>query len=328
MLNKLLPLASILLCLAAASCKKESPGEKTPAPEAKIEATANHETAANDEAATPTDEVAPEPSAETATDGVAVIENPFFYTVAGPNGESGFLLGTMHMGVDAAKELPKDVWLALASASSLTIEADITDVKVAMGLMLPPGQNLKDLLGEETWALFVEKVGEGTAKMMLPMKPAAAASAIAIQGIKMTMPMDLAVVSKAQEAKLPIHYLEDAAFQLAMLDEVMTVDTVREMLTSPDATDMKTMLQTYRNGDDAALIKEMQNTSALGENGEEKMEALLFKRNENWIPKLEELFATKGAFVAVGAAHLLGPRSVVDLLAAKGYTITRFAKQP
>ena len=92
---------------------------------------------------------------------------------------------------------------------------------------------------------------------------------------------------------------------------------------------MKTMLATYRNGDDAALIKEMQDTSSLGENGEngeEKMEALLFKRNENWIPKLEELFATKGAFVAVGAAHLIGPRSVVDMLTAKGYTITRFAK--
>jgi len=325
MLNKLLPLASILLCLAAASCKKEAPKEKTPAPEAKIEAPANVETATPTEVAVaPT----PAPNSETATGDVAVIEKPFFYTVEGPDGQSGFLLGTMHMGVDAAKELPKDVWLALASASSLTIEADITDVKVAMGLMLPPGQNLKDLLGEETWALFVEKVGEGTAKMMLPMKPAAAASAIAIQGIKMTMPMDLEVVSKAQDAKLPIHYLEDAAFQLAMLDEVMTVETVREMLTSPDATDMKTMLETYRNGDDAALIKEMQDTSSLGENGEEKMEALLFKRNENWIPKLEELFATKGAFVAVGAAHLIGPRSVVELLAAKGYTITRFAKQP
>ena len=321
MLNKLVLVASLAICLLVTSCKKESAEKKDPA----VTDVATKVEPATTEA-TPTEvEPAPEPQND-AEDSAAVIKNPFFYTVTGPNGETGFLLGTMHMGVDAAKEMPKDVWLALASASSLTIEADITDVTVAMGLMLPKDQNLKDLLGEESWALLEKKVGKPTAQMLLPMKPAAAASAIAIQGIKMTMPMDLAVVAKAQTAELPIHYLEDAAFQLAMLEKVMTVETVREMLASDDGTDMKTMLETYRKGDAKALLEEMQDTSSLGENGEEKIEALLFDRNENWIPKLEELFAEKGAFVAVGAAHLIGPRSVNALLEAKGYTITRMGE--
>tara|TARA_R110002096_G_scaffold299503_6_gene494158 strand:- start:58935 stop:59918 length:984 start_codon:yes stop_codon:yes gene_type:complete len=327
MLDKLVLVASLAICLLATGCKK-SADEKDPAA---TDVATKVESATE---ATPT-EVEPAPETTTddaegsvndAEDSAVVIKNPFFYTVTGPNGESGFLLGTMHMGVDAAKEMPKDVWLALASASSLTIEADITDVTVAMGLMLPKDQNLKDLLGEESWALLEKKVGKPTAQMLLPMKPAAAASAIAIQGIKMTMPMDLAVVAKAQTAELPIHYLEDAAFQLAMLEKVMTVETVREMLASEDATDMKTMLETYRKGDAEALLEEMQDTSSLGENGEEKIEALLFDRNANWIPKLEELFAEKGAFVAVGAAHLIGPRSVNALLKAKGYTITRMGE--
>ncbi len=317
MQNSLLLIASLTLCLLSPGCKKEAPKEKRSAPAV---------TTSADDAAPTAPEPTPKIEQEKAPD-VAIIEKPFFYTVEGPDGESGFLLGTMHMGVDAAKELPKEVWEALESASSLTIEADITDVKVAMGLMLPKDQNLKDLLGEETWALLVKKVGEPTANMLLPMKPAAAASAIAIQGITMTIPMDLAVVAKAQANKTPVHFLEDAAFQLAMLEKVMTVETVREMLTSTEATDMKTMLQTYRDGDEERLLKEMQDPTSLGENGEEKMEALLFERNENWIPKLEELFAAKGAFVAVGAAHLIGPRSVPALLEAKGYKITRRTKQ-
>lgn len=264
--------------------------------------------------------------AKPARSGPAVIEHPFFYSVEGPNGESGSLLGTMHMGINAAQELPQAVWDALDDASSLTVEADITDVKVAMGLMLPAGENLRDLLGDETWALLVAKLGQGTANMLLPMKPAAAASAIAIHGIKMTIPMDLAVVAKAQAAKKPVHFLEDAAFQLAMLDKVMTVETVKEMLTNPEAVTMQNMLDTYRAGDAEALVKIMQDDTSLGENAEEKMEALLYTRNENWIQSLEKRFAGKNAFIAVGAAHLVGPRSVVELLKAKGYTIHRLGE--
>ncbi|MCP4444446.1 MAG: TraB/GumN family protein [Myxococcales bacterium] len=335
-----LPLVfSLLLALALATvgCKekanKDAPANAAPAkaaetkqsvaPEAKVEAATppgpgetKDTTANNKEASKPVNDEA----------AVATITKPFFYSVTGPEGESGYLLGTMHLGVDAATELPKIVWDALAESKSLTIEANITDIKVAMGLMLPPGQNLRDILGEETWSLLVEKLGESTAKRLLPMKPAAAASAIAIQGIKMTVPMDLALFGRADETGKTIHYLEDAEFQLAMLDKVMTVDTIREMLTNTEATDMKTMLQTYRAGDAEALLKEMEDASALGENGEEKLEALLYDRNENWIPKLEELFGQKQAFVAVGAAHLIGPRSVVALLSAKGYSIQRVAE--
>ncbi len=321
MSNKVAAIFSVVLCLALVGCKKNADEAPSPPAEKAVALEPAKAPVAEDSNEAKTD-VATEPASD-----AKVIEKPFFYTVSGPDGASGHLLGTMHMGIDAAKELPEGVWKALESASSLSIEADITDVKVAMGLMLPPGENLKDLLGEETWALLEKKLGKGTAQMLLPMKPAAAASAIAIHGMKMTMPMDLAVVAKAQTADKPVHFLEDASFQLAMLDKVMTVETVREMLTNPDATDMQTMLDTYRRGDEEALIEVMQDDSSLGENGDEKLEALLFERNANWIPKLEELFAEKGAFVAVGAAHLVGPRSVVELLEAKGYTVTRWAAQ-
>ena len=321
MLPKLLLAMSILVSLSSVGCKKES-ADKTEAAPAAVEVTPSPA-----EAAKP-DQSADEPELPTGNDepSAAIIAKPFFYTVKGPEGQAGYLLGTMHMGVDAAKELPTAVWDALAASKSLTIEADITDVKIAMGLMLPKGQNLKDVLGEETWALLVEKLGEPTAKMLLPMKPAAAAATLAVKGLPMTVPMDLALLNQARESDKTLTYLEDAAFQLAMLDKVMNADTVREMLTNPEATDMKTMLATYRSGDEKALLREMENTTSLGENGAEKLEALLFDRNSNWIPMLEELFATKGAFVAVGAAHLIGPRSVVDLLTKKGYTIERFGE--
>ncbi len=47
-------------------------------------------------------------------------------------------------------------------------------------------------------------------------------------------------------------------------------------------------------------------------------------RNRAWIPQLAELMANGDpVFAAVGAGHLVGPDSVVDLLKAEGYTVTR-----
>jgi uncharacterized protein YbaP (TraB family) len=52
-------------------------------------------------------------------------------------------------------------------------------------------------------------------------------------------------------------------------------------------------------------------------------EEMVYSRNADWIPKLEPLLTTGGAFIAVGAGHLQGPRSVIALLAARGYKTTR-----
>ena len=41
------------------------------------------------------------------------------------------------------------------------------------------------------------------------------------------------------------------------------------------------------------------------------------------IDAIDKLHHAGGGFVAVGAMHLIGPRSVLDLLAHKGYKVTR-----
>jgi uncharacterized protein YbaP (TraB family) len=49
---------------------------------------------------------------------------------------------------------------------------------------------------------------------------------------------------------------------------------------------------------------------------------LLVERNQNWLPKLEALFARPGhAFVVVGAAHLVGPDGLLTMLRAKGHSV-------
>jgi uncharacterized protein YbaP (TraB family) len=54
------------------------------------------------------------------------------------------------------------------------------------------------------------------------------------------------------------------------------------------------------------------------------LDRLLYNRNANWIPTIEALLANNEQdLIVVGAAHLAGERSVLDLLQQAGYTVTR-----
>lgn len=54
------------------------------------------------------------------------------------------------------------------------------------------------------------------------------------------------------------------------------------------------------------------------------IDVLLLARNRNWMPTIERLLAeNRENLVVVGAAHLAGEGSVLDLLEEAGYTVTR-----
>ena len=52
---------------------------------------------------------------------------------------------------------------------------------------------------------------------------------------------------------------------------------------------------------------------------------LLTDRNARWLPQIEALLARDGedALVVVGAGHLVGPGSVVEMLRARGLAVMR-----
>lgn len=54
------------------------------------------------------------------------------------------------------------------------------------------------------------------------------------------------------------------------------------------------------------------------------LDRLLYQRNRNWVEPLSQLLADDvDALVIVGAAHLVGPTNVIELLEAEGFTATR-----
>src|SRR5262249_2889342 len=79
------------------------------------------------------------------------------------------------------------------------------------------------------------------------------------------------------------------------------------------------MIDAWKTGDDKALDKlvltEMRNFPEL-------QKKLLLDRNKKWVDSLEKMFdGEKDVFVTVGAGHLVGKDSVVELLQKKGFKI-------
>lgn len=96
---------------------------------------------------------------------------------------------------------------------------------------------------------------------------------------------------------------------VAMLGETGTSDALGEIV------------RAWAAGDVDALA-----ASVAPKNEEEQasIDVLLLNRNRNWIPTLERLLAeNREDLVVVGAAHLAGESSVLDLLEKAGYTVTR-----
>jgi uncharacterized protein YbaP (TraB family) len=56
---------------------------------------------------------------------------------------------------------------------------------------------------------------------------------------------------------------------------------------------------------------------------------LLDRRNRNWLPQIEGMMVSgQTTFVTVGAAHLAGPGSVLDMLCVRGWKVHRLKTGP
>lgn len=278
-------------------------------------------------AAAATSDAAPPSGTEQVEAGSDRIQAPFLWQVK-KGDRVGYLLGTMHMGVDAEKLFPQLVWDRLKDADRFCMEANIKDPRLVQAVMRQDNSTLDAELGPELWKKFQEIVGPSMAEGFKRMKVSGAASMLAMKGLPMTPPMDLILETKAKGAGVEVTYLEDAMFQMEILDKYMDLETVRYMIENHDelTSSAKKMLDAYVTGDAEALdalMNDEEQWKASG--GPEAKRVLLIDRNADWVPKYEALMAKGTPFCAVGAGHLVGDESVIALLEDKGYEVTRLS---
>lgn len=248
----------------------------------------------------------------------------------------GWLFGTIHV-------LPKGVaWEtptiseAMAKADRLILEAaDLQDEQKTLALFESMGRSpglppLDRRVPEEEQAALNKAISEGgtSTQLLSGYESWAAAmllSAATQQALNVSQDdgVEPVLIAAFKKAGKPIGGLETIERQFGAFDTLPEAAQSRLLVqTVHEAKDMKGLydriLKAWTTGDMDAIAKE-------DENGEQPdpmvEEAVLVARNRDWVKAIEPM---KGApFIAVGAGHLTGRENLIDLLKARGFTVTR-----
>jgi uncharacterized protein YbaP (TraB family) len=258
------------------------------------------------------------------------LRRPLFWS-AEKAGKTTYFLGTMHSGIDAEAQLPAIVWSRLDGANAFAMEADLDD-PAAAAMIKPTATSLRDALGDAYWKKLEDALGAGTARAVEHLPPLVPAAELSLRGLPPTVEMDKALSARAASEHKRLVYLEPATRQLEILGKWMDVRALKVQLDELDENEqrMRALLDAYVAGDERRIVEisDGEKADAL-QHGytaaeyDQEMNEVLYDRNAAWIGALEQLHAHGGGFVAVGALHLLGRRSVLELLAQRGYQVTR-----
>jgi len=252
-----------------------------------------------------------------------------------------YLFGTIHAGKPEFYPLDTAVTRALASSSRVVLELDFTDPaiadKVAQAGRYPPGASLDGTLppalmrrvesamsrygvsaaeikGKKPWAITVELLSLETEKL----------------GYSSMFASDLYLAAIATLFDKPISGLESADEQIAVFDgmsddeqRASLEDTLAALEDGRGKAEIEAMVSAWASADPAALAAALERAVADAPPGVRALQRRLFdQRNELMAERIEAIVRSRQpAFVAIGAAHLVGRDSVVELLRKKGLTV-------
>jgi hypothetical protein len=249
-----------------------------------------------------------------------------------------YLLGSLHVLKQDAYPLAAAIGNAYADSRKLVFETDIAALQepavqakmLQLGLY-PEGQNLLQNLDGSTRLLLEKKMNA----MGLPLeqfarfKPwfiALTLATLELQrlGFNPIYGLDVHFFNKAKADAKEIGFLEPAEFQLNLLGNMIKKDQIAFL--NQTLKDLEIVNQLA-----ADLVKQWKAGNAKGlhellyksfKDYPDIYDRLLIQRNKKWVEEIETLMReNKNILFVVGAGHLVGPQSVVDLLKQRGYKV-------
>ena len=249
-----------------------------------------------------------------------------------------YLFGTVHALPDSVDWYQGPIESALAETQELVTEIPSSETQdpasqqmVMSKAILPADQSLREMLSDSdrtTYEAALTKLDTPPAAfdrfepwfagMTLSVLPLIKAGYSAESGVEAKLEQ-LAPASAARGA------LETMEWQIGLFDSLPKESQTAFLMVSAENIDrivpmMDSMVAEWLAGDAdglAELMNEGLTDPALAD-------ALLYKRNENWAEWINTRLERPGTvFIAVGAGHLAGQKSVQDYLTQRGLTVER-----
>ncbi|MFA0810786.1 TraB/GumN family protein [Microbulbifer epialgicus] len=256
---------------------------------------------------------------------------------------TAYLLGSVHLATEDFYPLRPQIEHAYKSSDAVAVEADILAAegdmllqqKIMMESVYQGDRNLRDELPPELYKQlqgWMKKHNMPEA-MFIRQRPAIAMismSMIEMQayGLNPELGIDRHFLKKAKKDDKPVIELEGVLQQFQMLNGLenpalllqQTLEQLEEI-----SSFLPKLTKAWKAGDEATLNR-LIILDGLKENPEYKplYDKLFFHRNENMANRITRKAPNyQSLFVIVGAGHLVGEGSIVELLKKSGYTLER-----
>jgi uncharacterized protein YbaP (TraB family) len=133
--------------------------------------------------------------------------------------------------------------------------------------------------------------------------------------------MDLSLVDRAVAEQKPVVGLEAVEEQISFVSNYATLQRQAEELLCVCRSLSRVLEAKAKSHEDylKADLKAMANRYIPCESIERK--TLNMQRNKRWLPELSRLMKEKASFIAVGADHLAGKGSLLELLEEEGFVV-------
>lgn len=259
------------------------------------------------------------------------------------NGATLFLLGTIHVFRKEYYPLPLEMEKAFEISRALMVEIDTSksdrkrteELLVKKGIY-PSGESLGNRLSAKTLELVQKYCDKSQIAIanLIKYRPWSLSLILSVRelqklGFLVDEGVDKHFIEEANKMGKKVIALETEEFQLGIFSELS--EELQEQMLQLTLVDMDLlkddageMMKTWLDGDEKGLLEI--STKDVREHPELAPidEKLNYERNVTMAKKLEAYL--KGPpddvfIVAVGSAHLIGPRSIVDLLKQKGYKV-------
>lgn len=251
-----------------------------------------------------------------------------------------YLLGSIHVAKPELYPLHPSIEAAFDRSDTLVVEADPDefDMNRLQSLFLqygayPPPETLDRKISKETYAL-VEKKFQEAGMPMAPFKRfkpwvlAVMLQSVALQrlGFDKRYGIDDHFLTQAK-GKKRITAFETVEYQVSLFDSFS--DRLQELFLRYTLSDMDLLagqmdaiVEGWKTGDgsaiEALIFQSMNDEPELVP----VYDKLIYERNAQMASRVEEFLKAKNpTFVVVGAGHLVGKGSIIDLLRKKGYVV-------
>lgn len=248
-----------------------------------------------------------------------------------------YLFGTVHVLPQGIEWYDTTIADALEGADMIVTEikmdpaseTSLQQLSMSLGV-LPAGTTLRTLLNPEQTTAYeaaLAKIGAPPAAFD-QLKPWLAGLTLSLiplmqQGYDPSSGVEKVLLAKA--GNKPQGALETPEFQLGIFDTMPTEGQIAFLMETVTGMDevkptLDRMVAEWAKGDAEELAAIMNE----GMSDPSVAEALLYSRNANWAEWIDARLDQPGSvFIAVGAGHLAGARSVQDYLVQKGITVMR-----